>query len=382
MPFHSDVTVIDIGSRSICAHRAERLSEDNFSVKSSFEMEYSGFMDGNWLCPEELFPTISKLLDRIERGSGKIKKVFVGIPAGFCSQRVINARVTFPKKKRITASDLAELYDFNDPFQSGEFVRLHALPVGFMTEEGEADSDAIGMITSSLKCRISYIGAYREILSSIKQVLYRCGIKDVTFIQSDYVSASYLFGEEEKETGVLFVDIGYLTTSVLYLRGAGILEMKSFSLGGGVVLAGLTDALKVPFSVAEYLSCRINLGYRDDGAYEFDFEMKKYSFPVGEVNEMVKECVQCVASYISKAIDSFRFDIDPSAEIRLSGGGFSSIRGAREYLSKNLSRSVEYVVPTVPNLNKPYYATAVGLIKEALKIEKQQRFGFIKKFFA
>ena len=382
MPFLSDVTVIDIGSKSICAYRAERLSEDNFSVKSSFEMEYSGYMDGKWLCPEELFPTISKLIDRIESGSGKIKRVYVGIPAGFCSHRVVNARVTFPKRKRITAADLSELFDFNDPFSSGEYVRLHALPVSFMTEEGASASDALGLVTSSLKCRISYIGADREILSSVKQVLFRCGINDVSFIQSEYAAAEHLFGADEKEAGVLFADIGYLSTSVLYLCGSGVLEMKSFSLGGGVVPAGLSDALEIPFGAAEYLACRINLGYQDDGAYEFDYETKRYSFPAGEVNEMVKECVQCIASYLLKAIGSFRFEVAPDAEMRLSGGGFSSIRGAREFLAKYLSRNVEYALPTVPNLNKPYFATAVGLIKEALKAEKSDKFGFIKKFFA
>ena len=381
MPFLSDVTVIDIGSKSICAYRAERLSEDNFSVKSSFEMEYSGYMDGKWLCPEELFPTVSKLIDRIERGCGKVKSVVVGIPAGFCAHRVVNARVTFPKKKKITPTDLSELYAFNDPFSSGDCVRLLALPIGFLTEEGESATDAVGLVTNSLRCRISYIGAYAEILSDLKQVFYRCGIKDVSFLQSEYASAAHLFGAEERESGVLVADIGYLATTVLYLGGAGVLEMKTFSLGGGFVPAGLSEALAIPFGAAEYLSSRINLGYKDEGFYEFDYETNRYSFPIGEVNEMVKECVDYVASYIGKALEAFRFDLPSDATLYLSGGGFSSVRGAREYLSKALSRKVEYVLPSVPNLNKPYYATAVGLLKEALGSEKKHRFGILKKLF-
>ena len=95
----SDMVVIDIDSMSISAYNAELLSDDNFAVKSSYEIEYNGYMDGNWITPEEVLPSIVKLIDRMERSSGRIKKVYVGIPAQFVVVRSVYDKVSFPKKK-------------------------------------------------------------------------------------------------------------------------------------------------------------------------------------------------------------------------------------------------------------------------------------------
>ena len=85
----SDLVVIDIGSKSICAYNAECLSDDNFAVKNFYEIEYSGYMDGSWVAPEEVLPSIVKLIDKIERTSGRIKKVYVGIPSQFAIVRTV-----------------------------------------------------------------------------------------------------------------------------------------------------------------------------------------------------------------------------------------------------------------------------------------------------
>ena len=61
----SEMVVIDIGSRSISAYSAECLSDDNFAIKNSYEIEYSGYMDGSWIAPEEVIPSMVKLIDKI-----------------------------------------------------------------------------------------------------------------------------------------------------------------------------------------------------------------------------------------------------------------------------------------------------------------------------
>ena len=83
MPFLSDVTVIDIGSKSICAYRAERLSEDNFSVKSSFEMEYSGYMTENGFARKSFSRPFRNSLTGSKEGAAKSKASSSEFPRGF-----------------------------------------------------------------------------------------------------------------------------------------------------------------------------------------------------------------------------------------------------------------------------------------------------------
>ena len=112
----SDMVVIDIGSKSICAYNAECLSDDNFAIKNSYEIEYGGYMDGSWIAPEEVIPSMVKLIDKIERTSGRIKRVYVGIPSQFAVVRTVYEKLSFPKKKRLTTADIDELIRENDPF--------------------------------------------------------------------------------------------------------------------------------------------------------------------------------------------------------------------------------------------------------------------------
>ena len=377
----SDVVIVDIGSESICAYSAERLSDDNFAVKDSCWTEYSGYMDGKWLKPEEVIPSITELLEKIEHGSGKIKTLYVGIPADFCVVRTIADKVVFPKPKRVTVTDIAGMYESNDPFRNGAYTRLHASAVYFLTDKGERTVDPIGSVTSYLKGQLSYIGANSAVLSFLKQGIVRYGVKTVRFIQSEYAAAMDLFSPEERDAGVLFADVGYLSTSVLYVGGEALLEMRTFALGGSMIPMGLANALEIPFPVATALTSKINLAYKEEGEYTLRYDTSSYTFPVEQVNGIARECIRCIVGYIRKAIGSFRFETSPTAPLFMTGGGFSNIRCAGEYVSKCFGSTVEMIQPSAPNFTKPCYSTTVGLLRSAFSIAKQERFGFIKRIF-
>ena len=125
----SDMVVIEIGSKRICAYNSECLSDDNFAIKNSYEIEYGGYMDGSWVAPEELIPSMVKLIDKIERTSGRIKSVYVGIPSQFAVVRTVYEKLSFPKKRRLTSADIDELVEGNDPFIGSPYTRIHAEPV-------------------------------------------------------------------------------------------------------------------------------------------------------------------------------------------------------------------------------------------------------------
>ena len=377
----SDVTVIDIGSRSICAYRAEMISDDNFAVKSSCEIEYSGYMDGEWLAPEEIAPSFVKLIEKLERGADRIKRVYVGVPAQFCHVRTIPAGVTFPKAKRVSSHDIRDLMAHYDPFQ-GQAVILHVKPLYYITDRGERTLTPERLVTSSLKAELSYIACEEKVHSFLTQILFKMGIKDVTFIQSEYASAVHLFTREERDSGILLVDMGYLSTCIQFLRGDGVDEMKTISLGGGFLPAGLSQGLNIPFSVARYLVSRVDLASPEEGSYSFKCDNRDYSFPISEINGMTRECIDYVASYVRKAVDTLRADIPAYTVMYLTGGGLIETRGAVEYMSKCCGREIRYIQSNVANYAKPYYSTAVGLIFEAIEAEKRKRFGFLRRLFA
>ena len=377
----SDMVVIDIGSRSICAYNAERLSDDNFAVKNSYEIEYSGYMDGSWIAPEEIIPSMVKLIDKIERTSGHIKRVYVGIPSQFAVVRTVYDKLSFPKKKRLTAMDIDELFERNDPFVGSPFTRIHTEAVYYINDKGDRVLSPVGKETSVLKTQLSYVGAKTEVVSQIRQGLMRYGVKSVDFIQSEYAAALSLFSKEERDNGIVLADIGYLSTSVLYVGGDALLELKDFSLGGSMIALGISSTMNIPFNVASAIASKINLGYKDEGEYTLKYDAKTYTYPIEQINKIAQECIACVVNYIKKAMGAFRFDTAPDQPIFVTGGGFSDIRFSREFMSKCFRKEVEVVQPSMPNYDKPCYSTMVGLLKKAINMEKQEKFVFLKRLF-
>ena len=377
----SDMVVIDIGSKSICAYNAEYLSDDNFAVKNAYEIEYSGFMDGNWIAPEEVIPSMVKLIDKIERSSERIKHVYVGIPSQFAVIRTVYEKLTFPQTKRVTKTDIDDLFEESNPFIGSPFTKIHAEAVYFINDKGDRVASPIGKDTSVLKTQISYVGVKTEVITAIRQGLLRYGVKSVEFIQSEYASALALFSKQERDNGVILADIGYLSTSVVYVGGDALLELKDFSLGGSMIALGISTTMNIPFNVASALAAKINLGYKGEGDYSLKYDAKTYTYPIEQINDISKECISCVVNYIQKAMRSFRFETSNDQPIYLTGGGFSDIKFAREYISKCFDREVEMVQPSMPNYDKPCYSTTVGLLKKAIIMEKQEKFGFLKRLF-
>ena len=378
----SDVTVIDIGSRSIGAYRAEILSEENFTVLSSCEIDYSGYMDGAWLDEEEIVPAFARLLERIERSTGPVKEVFIGIPAQFCTVKTVPAGVTFASAKRPSATDIKNLIDHYDPFTSDGDCLLHAEALYYLTDEGKYTLTPQAEKTSSLKAELSYIACEASLIAFFKKACARCGVKDVRFIQSEYAAAMHLFSRSEREEGVFLADIGFLATTVQYIAGDGVVDMKTFSLGGAFIPAGLTDGLSIPYGAACVLSSRLNLASGESGNYTFDYDGREYVYPIERVNDMVRECLKYVASNIKKAIAAVSPETDPTVPVYLTGGGLYGIRGATEQLSKYAEREIRYIHPDVANYTKPYYSTAVGLILTAAQKREKGLFGFIKRLFS
>ena len=377
----SDMVVIDIGSKSICAYNAECLSDDNFAIKNSYEIEYGGYMDGSWIAPEEVIPSMVKLIDKIERTSGRIKRVYVGIPSQFAVVRTVYEKLSFPKKKRLTTADIDELIRENDPFVDSAYTRIHAEAVYYVNDRGERLRSPIGKETSVLKTQLSYVGAKTDVISHIRQGLIRYGVKSVEFIQSEYAAALSLFSKEERDNGVILADIGYLSTSVLYVGGDALLELKDFSLGGSMIALGISSTMNIPYNVAAAIASKINLAYKGEGEYSLKYDTKTYTYPIEQINKIAKECIACVVNYIQKAINSFRFDTTPEQPLYLTGGGFSEVKFSREFISKCFRREVEVVQPSMPNYDKPGYSTTVGLLKKAISMEMQEKFGFLKKLF-
>lgn len=367
---HSYALVIDFGSEKISAILAGRGVNNTFNFKGTAEVEYSGFMEGEFINEGELKLQLQSLLS-ILADSSKIypRQVYIGVPAEFCAVVVGQSEVHYKKAKYIKPYDVAEICqkavinNFED-----SHVLINRAPVYFLTGDNRRVLNPVHELTDKLSATVSFVLCNKYFYNLISNILTEIGIEDFQFISSSLAEALYLLDEETRNKYAILIDVGHITSSVALVRGDGLLGLASFSEGGGNITADLSTCLDIKFGQAEVLKRKIilNLNQKDGDIYEIDARGKTLPIQAEKANEIVKARIDQIAKMIQKCIQTFAYEVPSSIQIFLTGGGIASLKGGKDYLSKLLTKDVEIADNVDLTLKKPEFSSILGVLNMAL----------------
>ncbi|MBR2323532.1 MAG: hypothetical protein IKA39_01405, partial [Clostridia bacterium] len=263
MARNNAITVIDFGSSTINVVIAERGVNNTFNIYGKCEVEYSGYLDGEFLNVDELYHIVGHAMEDAERQSGiKSTEVFVGVPGEFTSVVLKQPSLSFDNKLKITDSEVEELFERGDVFKNHpEFLLINRSPIFYLTDDGRYLIDPRNVKSKTLTGQLSYVLAKRTFTDVVSEVFLRYGIKRIEFVSSCLAESIYLIDAYSRDRYAVLLDIGYTTTSVMVIRGEGLLYLKSFPMGGAHITADLYECFEVPFAIAEELKRKISLTF-------------------------------------------------------------------------------------------------------------------------
>jgi len=194
------------------------------------------------------------------------------------------------------------------------------------------------MYASGVEACVSYMLAENRFLSVFDKFAAELGFTDVRYISSSCAECISLLDEEQRESVYMLVDVGYLSTSVSLAKGEGILDLKSFSLGGGHIAADICDALDVPYDMA--LEAKklvdLNLNYSEDEILVGD---ENSSVPAAFVCRIVKNRLDVFADMLLRILDGIKDEAPSYMPVYLTGEGIAPMRGAKKYLGEKLEKA-------------------------------------------
>lgn len=368
-----EVAILDFGSSKITVLIAERGVNNTFNIKGTGEIEYAGYYEGKFLEPEKVKLAVGLAINNAETTArSRVTKIYVGVPGEFLTVACREAQITFPKKKKINDSDIAELFFSGDVFKKNPtHTVINNAPIYFTLDDNRRVIEPRGMVSTKLGGYISYTLAENNFLDFVESMLDDLGIRSTKYISSPLAESLLLFEPEIRDRYAILVDCGHISTNVMLVRGDGQLFLNSFSMGGGHITGDLSQCLKISFYQAESLKRKVVLSLLADESDFYEVASKDYMIPFSAktTNEIVSERINLIASFILKCFTRCEYDFPDYIPVYLTGGGLSYIKGARDYLSKRLGRKVEVVSPPVPGLNRPHFSTALGVLDIALDLE-------------
>ncbi|MGN1094683.1 MAG: hypothetical protein ACI4SC_06855 [Candidatus Neoclostridium sp.] len=378
-----NIAVLDIGSSKLTVYIGQRGANNTVQVKGIGECKYDGYADGEWISKEKLPAAVAAAISAAEQSSGtKIKTLYVGVPGEFCLASCKEASISFSKRHKINDSDLDKLYGAcSFPEYENEYELINVQPVSFTIDNTRKVMVPVGQYGVQLSGYLSNVFAEKKFVGTFDRIITDLGIESVDYVASALAEYLLLFPEKKRDEGVLLADVGYISSTLCLGKGDGLLDMKSFSMGGGYIEADLCNALGIPYSQAQQLKKKVivSLDAGDDEMYEITVGDKIISFSAKIVNEVVRYRIGVIAKTLAKCISACEVKMPDYAPLYLTGGGIAFMHGVKDELSGTLNRPVEIVVPPMPQVGYPDKSSGWGLMDMILSNVMPEKETFFSK---
>ena len=355
-------------------------------VVADVSMPYSGFSDGAFFEEDKIAEIVEYLLEQVENRIGKRikKRIYVAVPGEFVRVDIKRYKEQFARPRQVVAQDWARLVDKAEmASNTSDYANINTTIVSCESDSyrpiniGNTDD----MVTRSITATISCVMCDRHFIDIFDSIFDSLGIKECKYISESLGEAMYLTTKKEREKGVLLCDIGYLTTTVMLVKGGGILDMRSFSKGGAHIIADLVEVYDLDFKSAESLFEKINLKLELRGGEKYRFNMPEgmASLPMAEVNDVARYELDILVKYITKCIETFGEAVGEYMPIFYTGGGVIPCKGAIEYITRKIGLKFDVRTPSVVKYTYPWCSSMVAGLDMACKEEMES--GLFKKFF-
>lgn len=370
----TSVAVLDVRSSEVAVILGERGINNTFVFKASRTEPYDGYQDGAFYDTDNLSRAVFRALSAVERICGeRVKRLFVGVPGEFTKVVPKEQDIGFPTKRKIGQKELDALFSSGkDEIEGYRFIR--ATSMIYVTSDNRRIVDPTGLTASGLSAVLSYFYCTDYFAETMEKIFSDLKIS-YSFLPTQLAMAAYLIPSETRDEYALFLDAGYLSSTISVILGNGILAQKTFWVGKGQIAVRLMQRFSIPYDAAIMLLSKANLFLRDDTpSREFLYRGAAYEISpdalVEEIKDGLDEICEAVGGFLEECSGK-ELDYKP---LYISGEGVNEIRGALEHISKRLNRVCEQLVPDLPYYNKPSMSSRIGLVDMAYEDNKKHGF--------
>ena len=240
-------------------------------------------------------------------------------------------------------------------------------------------NDPQGISGKRLEANVHVVLAATSALANITRSCVAAGLHVERIVLEPYASALAVLNEDEKELGVLLLDIGGGTTDMLVYKNQSIQMSKIIPIGGNNVTHDISVGLITPRNYAEEIKCKEGFILTPDVDQNEIIEITSIAdHPTKHVSR--KALTDIIEPRYIEIFETARRHLQiegitfPSGVV-LTGGG-SSIKGLNHLAARIFGTHTRIGYPhdkvqgVEDFVKNPSYATAVGLLKYVIQSEK------------
>lgn len=375
---------LDIGTTKICAIVGE-VGDNGLNIVGIGTHPSKGLRKGVVVNIESTVASIKKAVEEAELMAGcEITSVYTGIAGGhikgFNSHGVIAV-----KDGEVSDTDIRRVIDAAKAVAIPmDREIIHVLPQEFIVDDQDGIKEPLGMSGVRLEAKVHIVTGAVTSAQNIVKCCNRTGLDVRDIVLQQLASSEAVLSAEEKELGVVLVDIGGGTTDIAVFADGSIKHTAVIALGGNHLTSDIAIGLRTPAVEAEKIKkkygCALASMVKRDEMIEVPSVGGRKPRTVSRqiLAEIIEPRVEEVMTLVNREVMKAGFEDVVASGVVLTGGS-ASLDGMTEIAEQVFNLPVRRGLPAgisglTDIVNSPMYSTGVGLVLYGYKNRNEDKF--------
>jgi len=250
------VVGLDIGSSKIMAVVAELTHAGELRVAGVGTEPSRGLKRGAVVDIDAAVHSIQKAIQEAAvMAECSINRVYTGITGNHIRGMNSAGMVTI-RNREVTALDVNKVIEAAKAVTIANDQRLLLVEPQEFEIDMQSVREPIGMSGLRLDAKVHIVTGAQSAAENIVKCVRRCGLEVEQLLLNPHASSRSVLTEDEKELGVVLVDIGAGTTDVAIYAGGAIRHTAVIPIAGDLITSDIAMALHTPTKDAEEMKIR------------------------------------------------------------------------------------------------------------------------------
>src|ERR1700761_8634375 len=382
------VVGLDIGTTKICAIVGRRSKNGKIEVLGIGKAESAGVTRG---MVSNIDKTVQGIMGAVDlagaQSNVEVRVVNVGIAGQHIKSLQRRGLITRRDlQTEIARKDIDKLVEdmYNLVMPPGEEI-IHVLPQEFTVDSEPGIKDPVGMAGVRLEANFHIISGQVTAIKNIVKCVNKATLESQELILEPLASSESVLSDEEKEAGVVLVDIGGGTTDVAIFHEGIIRHTAVIPFGGNSVTEDIREGCSVMRNIAEQLKVRFGSALAEEnkeneivcvpglrGREPKEISVKNLAF-------VIQARMEEIVEHVYYEIKSSGYEKKLIAGIVITGGGaqLKHLQQLVEYVTgldcrvgypnEHLAKNEVLPKNIYEELQSPTFATGIGLLIKGIQ---------------
>ncbi len=250
---------LDIGTTKVCTLVGVSSSKDDLEIIGIGTHPSHGLKKGSVV---NIGKTVSSIQCSLEEaklmGGVDITRATIGV-AGSHIYSFNSSGVVAIKGSEITQEDVERVLEAAKAIViPSDREILHVIPQEYKVDNTEGIKNPVGMCGVRLEAHVHVVTGSVALIQNLVKCVEEAGVKAEAITLQPIASSTSVLTIEEKELGVVLIDVGGGTTDIAIWKDGSLIHSEIIPVGGNHFTNDLAVALKIPHAEAERI--KINHG--------------------------------------------------------------------------------------------------------------------------